>query len=109
MIRSSCSNSSATLRESSFDMTLLRLSVETLVRHPERLTLEDMHMLPDYIAVKLFEGLLAAGKLNPRLLILFERIGCLEIEERIEMLGISSWIPPLIKGHHSCTMKRRYT
>jgi hypothetical protein len=65
-------------------------------------------MLPDYITVQLFEGFLAAGKLNPRLLVLFERIGCLEIEERIELLGISSWIPPLVEGHHSCTMRRRY-
>jgi hypothetical protein len=108
MIDSGDSTSSETLKSCSFEMTLFRLSVEALVRHPERLTLEDMHMLPDYITVQLFEGFLAAGKLNPRLLVLFERIGCLEIEERIELLGISSWIPPLVEGHHSCTMRRRY-
>jgi len=88
--------------------TLFRLSIDAIVRQPERLTLEDMLMLPDTIIVQLFEGFLAAGKLNPRLLILFENNNCSEVMERIKMLGIDSWIPPVVDGHHSCTVKRRY-
>ena len=90
------------------EITLFRLSIDVVVRHPERLTVENVHALPESITIQLFESLLTAGKMNPRLLVLFERIDCLEIEERIQMLGISSWIPPMVEGHHSCTLQRRY-
>lgn len=90
------------------EATLFKLSIDVLVRNPGRLTAENMHILPDSITIQLFEGLLAAGKLNPRLLVLFERVDCLEVEERIQMLGISDWIPPLVEGYGSCTLRKRF-
>lgn len=89
------------------NVTLFKLCIDVLVRYPERLTVEKMYFLPESVSVQLFESLLAAGKLNPRLLTLFERVECFEVLNRIEMLGIDTWLPPLVKGEESCTINRR--
>lgn len=78
--------------------TLFQLSIDALVQHPHKLTSEDVSSLPESIATQLFEGLFAAGKMNPRLLAIFERTEYDDVLERIQVLGLNrGWVPPLIQ------------
>ncbi|KAI8104440.1 hypothetical protein M9434_002995 [Picochlorum sp. BPE23] len=80
--------------------TLFQLSIDTLVQHPYILTSQDVSSLPESIATQLLEGLFAAGKLNPRLLAMFQRTEYDDVLERIEVLGLNrGWVPPLIQEH----------
>ena len=77
--------------------SLFNLSICALVKHPEYLSQDQCQLLPETIAIRVFEGLFLAGKLNPRLLRLFQREEWDDLSLRIENLGLDSWTPPTLK------------
>lgn len=86
---------------------LYHICLEILVDNATGLTTVALLSLPDTVLTSLFEGIVASGKLTPRLLQAFEDVGSESIDLRIKELGISKWTPPLIADTRDRWLGRR--
>lgn len=57
---------------------------------------DTLGKLPEHLALELFEGVLASGKLTPQVLVLFVATQHAAVLERIAMLNIQT-PPPVLK------------
>ena len=75
---------------------LLELSLCCILDHVSKISFKFLDALPDHLLLELFEGVLARGKLNERLLDQFQAVARKSevLAQRIEELNLQP-LPPL--------------
>lgn len=75
---------------------LFDCSMRSIVSDPNK-ALSSMRDLPEWVVLDVFDALFKHGKLNYRLARMFAASGWESITERMEILGLELWTPPLVK------------
>jgi len=75
---------------------LFDCSMKSIVHDPNK-ALSSMRELPEWVVLEVFDALFKHGKLNYRLAKMFAASGWDSVDERMEVLGLDLWTPPLMK------------